>query len=615
MEPPFKDQLVAAFKALSGKDNIEAVTAEHSGDRPFLPPATYRRDENIALLPVYAVDSDEHRAKARGEADALALWIAHHDDAVHESWQSRLQDSALLDRLEQTRVEALGADYRAGVAENLHARWDASLKLHGYDKQKHIKDMPTEELLSLLLFQKITGAAPKAAELALSTVGAMMGEQYKTLISQLAHKRHDQEAFAELIEKLIIRLEQHEREGQETEDDEQPTVSRSSPQQEETDDGESEVQSVASQEQGADADASQTPMAGQSVLSDDEKEGSEDKSEGRAASPHPQRNVHMLPLPYKIFTTSHDRIAGAKELADREELAELRRQLDKRLHDLRDVTRKLTIKLQRHLLSTQLHQWDFNMEEGILDSNKLPAVIIDPAYAAPYKWERTTPYANTVVSLLIDNSGSMRGRPITMAALCADILAQTLERCQVKVEILGFTTQQWKGGQSRKDWMEAGSPENPGRLNDLLHIVYKSANTPYRAGKNNLGLMLKDGLLKENIDGEALLWAHDRLLNRPEERKILMVISDGAPVDDSTLSTNQGDYLDSHLRQVIDGIEHHSPADLLAIGIGHDVTGYYEHSVMIQHIEKLGDAMINQLASLFDSQNMLQKKKLRAKTR
>tara|TARA_Y100000816_G_C26091738_1_gene577059 strand:- start:1108 stop:2301 length:1194 start_codon:yes stop_codon:yes gene_type:complete len=318
-----------------------------------------------------------------------------------------------------------------------------------------------------------------------------------------------------------------------------------------------------------------------------------------------QKNIKEFNLEYKIFTSKFDEIVKAENLENADDATKLRKTLDQQLVGFQDVITKLANKLQRQLLAKQNRAWEFDLEEGLLDSSKLPRVIMDPYNSLSFKKEKDLDFKDTIVTLLIDNSGSMRGRPITIAAICADILSRTLERCSVKVEILGFTTKNWKGGQSREDWNRRGKPKTPGRLNDLRHIIYKSADTQWRQAKNNLGLMLKEGLLKENIDGEAITWAFNRIKKRKEERKILMVISDGAPVDDSTLSVNSGDFLEKHLKKIVKFIELNTDLEILAIGIGHDVSRYYSRAIKITDVNELGDVMISQLSSLFDRKNKL----------
>ena len=360
------------------------------------------------------------------------------------------------------------------------------------------------------------------------------------------------------------------------------------------------MQREAADESSDDADegAMDTVEAPSSELEDEGEAGdAQEAAENRPPQPH---GAERRGPDYKAYTTKFDEVVDADELCDPEELQRLRDYLDKQLQNLHSVVARLANRLQRRLMAQQNRSWEFDLEEGVLDTARLPRIIIDPQQPLSFKQEKDMAFRDTVVTLLLDNSGSMRGRPITVAATCADILARTLERCGVKVEILGFTTRAWKGGQSREAWLQAGKPANPGRLNDLRHLIYKSADAPWRRARKNLGLMMREGLLKENIDGEALDWAHQRLLGRPEQRKILMMISDGAPVDDSTLSVNPGNYLERHLRYVIEEIETRSPVELIAIGIGHDVTRYYKRAVTIVDAEELGGAMTEKLAELFD---------------
>ena len=417
----------------------------------------------------------------------------------------------------------------------------------------------------------------------------------------------DQAAFAKLSRRLLEDLdlasaeELSEEEPDEGGNDEEGEEGGSEDSAEQGDEetpggGDAEMRGEETEDSSGDADSNDEMEAGE-----EESSAGDDISESVFASPS-RRNWELSPeTDYKAFTTRFDEIVEAADLCDEEELARLRAYLDQQMAGLHNVVTRLANRLQRRLLAQQTRSWEFDQEEGLLDAGRLARVVVSPGHSLSYKIERDTDFKDTVVSLLIDNSGSMRGRPIAIAAICGDILARTLERCGVSTEILGFTTRGWKGGQSREAWLAAGRPPNPGRLNDLRHIVYKRADEPYRHSRRHLGLMMREGLLKENIDGEALLWAHNRLIARPEERRILMVISDGAPVDDSTASANGGSYLERHLRQVIEWIEKRSPVELIAIGIGHDVTRYYSRAVTIMDADQLAGAMVDQLAQLFES--------------
>jgi cobaltochelatase CobT len=427
----------------------------------------------------------------------------------------------------------------------------------------------------------------------------------------LAGKLEDQQAFARVVREMLVSMEMAEELGDDQESEEAEESDENQPQGEENSEEGGEDDSGGEQSQAEDAEAaSEEEQQGEMEASDATAEDVSDDEDADAETPGEARRKENpfadLPrqIDYKVFTTAFDETVGAEELCDEEELDRLRAFLDKQLANLQGVVGRLANRLQRRLMAQQNRSWDFDLEEGYLDPARLVRVVIDPMQPLSFKQERDTKFRDTVVTLVLDNSGSMRGRPITVAATCADILARTLERCGVSVEILGFTTRAWKGGQAREKWLKDGKPPNPGRLNDLRHIIYKSADHPWRRARRNLGLMMREGLLKENIDGEALLWAHQRLMARTEQRKILMMISDGAPVDDSTLSVNPGNYLERHLRAVIELIETRSPVELLAIGIGHDVTRYYRRAVTIVDAEELAGAMTEQLASLFGEESV-----------
>lgn len=607
----FKDELRAAFRAVSGEKEAQMqfpiMALSNMGE------AFYSRINKTATIPMPDKPKKQHIKIARGEADALALWIRYHNPDLHYNFKG--SERTFADKMESVRVEALGAISMDGVADNLLVRWDNNLKKSGFDKKENMGKVPSSEVAALLAYEAITGKFPEGGELLFKTLGKIMGRKIKDEILALKDNISDQQEYGKIIRRMINKLNSYQGENEKNESEDEPKASSVSG---DNNSDESQEKTLTSKENPIKIEEgmtgeSATPKSHTEEMAESEKKDTdlpESPQESRRNAPK-QDNVVFL---YKAYTTKFDKIAKAEELSDKEELQRNREQLDRKLSEMKDVTSRLAAKLQKKLLSTQVRGWDFNMEEGMLDPYKFVPIVIDASYPTPYKWERDAPYKNTVVTILIDNSGSMRGRPITIAALCADILARTLERVGVKVEILGFTTKNWKGGESRQQWLQAGSPESPGRLNDLLHIIYKDANTPWRKAKNNLGLMLREGILKENIDGEAILWAHDRLLGRSEERKILMVISDGAPVDDSTLSANPGSYLDKHLREVIKTIESKSHAELLAIGIGHDVTGHYSRAVTISNADQLGDAMVTQLSELFDEARN-NSPRLRPKTR
>ena len=550
-------------------------------------------------------------AEARGFADAAALRLRHHNAALHARGAPADEVArAVFNAVEQARVEALGARAMAGVKANLARATEMRMRTDPITRARSRAEVPLDTALGLVVRERLTGETPpEAARAGLDLVSDWIEEKAGADLDALGLVLDDQAAFAQLATKLLKDLE----------------LVEGDPSEPDTDDGEAgeggdESEGEADEEDkddpgGAEGDAEMRVEQGDA--SDDEQEGEyEDQELGESDDGlgeegeegmmpvRPNRPLSDLPpqFDYRVFTTRFDEVIHAAELCDEAELTRLRAYLDQQLTHLQGAVTKLANRLQRRLMAQQSRSWDFDQEEGLLDAARLARVVVNPAHSLSYKVERDTEFRDTVVTLLLDNSGSMRGRPISIAAISADILARTLERCGVKVEILGFTTRAWKGGQAREKWLADGRPPNPGRLNDLRHIVYKQADEPWRRARRNLGLMMREGLLKENIDGEALLWAHGRLIARPEERRILMVISDGAPVDDSTLSVNSGTYLERHLRQVIGWIEARSPVELAAIGIGHDVTRYYARAVTIMDAEQLGGTMVEQLASLFDAE-------------
>ena len=548
-------------------------------------------------------------AEARGAADSAALKLRHHDPRLHaRNAPMDIEARAVFDALEMARVEALGARSMGGVRDNLAQLTEARVRGDAIVRARSAEEVPLSTAVALLARERLTAEVPPRAALAgLQLVAPWIEEKAAAELDGLALTVDDQAAFAKLSRRLLEDLELAAAEeptdedpdetGDEAEGEEGGSETSAEEGEEETPGGgDADMRGEQVEDQDSDGESSEEMEEG-----DEEASAGDDSSESVFAAPS-RRNWDLSPeTDYKAFTTRFDETVEAGELCDEEELARLRAYLDQQLSGLQNVVTRLANRLQRRLMAQQARSWDFDQEEGLLDAARLARVVVSPAHSLSYKIERETDFKDTVVSLLIDNSGSMRGRPIAIAAICADILARTLERCGVATEVLGFTTRGWKGGQSREAWLTAGRPPNPGRLNDLRHIIYKRADEPYRHGRRNLGLMMREGLLKENIDGEALLWAHNRLIARPEERRILMVISDGAPVDDSTASANGGSYLERHLRQVIEWIEKRSTVELLAIGIGHDVTRYYSRAVTIMDADQLAGAMIEQLAQLFEA--------------
>jgi cobaltochelatase CobT len=545
--------------------------------------------------------------RLRGAADSAALRLRHHDDAVHAARCPAERDArAIYDALEQVRVEVVGGRHMEGVAANLRARLADTVEADGLDRMTRRDQLPPSAALALLAREKLSGrASPEGAARVLDLWREGLGRAADEALTELAAAQDDQNAYARAARKLLAVLDLAEAESdveqEESEDPKEDTGEQSGAQ-----DNTTETEGQQQSEQQSMLAAAPEEMQGEQT--DEQTGDSEDddsisaEGEDRPAGPQPRRErpIDDTEIHYRAFTRAFDEEIAAEDLCDPEELTRLRQQLDQQLQHLQGVVSRLANRLQRRLMAQQTRAWEFDLEEGMLDAGRLARVIVNPMQSLSYKHERDTEFRDTVVTLLIDNSGSMRGRPITVAAMCGDILARTLERCAVKTEVLGFTTRAWKGGQSRDAWVQAGKPRNPGRLNDLRHIIYKSADAPWRRARKNLGLMLREGLLKENIDGEALLWAYRRLMARPEHRRILMVISDGAPVDDSTLSINPGNFLERHLRDVIHQIESRDTVELIAIGIGHDVTRYYRRAVTIVDAEELGGTMMKKLSELFD---------------
>jgi cobaltochelatase CobT len=548
-------------------------------------------------------------AEARGAADALALRLRHHNPVTHAATVPMEREArAVFDALEAARVEALGARSMQGVRQNLAELTESRVRADAIIRARSAEEVPLATAIGLIARQRLTGdAAPEAARSALQLVASDIEERAGAELDALELTIDDQAAFAKVARRLLEDLDLASAQEQ---PEEEPGREQGEDQAEDeaSDDNSSEKEDQSQAGGDADMRGEEFDRSGEDEQDSMEMEPGEedagsgdDAEQGGMAAP-PRRNADLSPpTDYRAFTTRFDEIAEAEDLCDSLELARLRAYLDQQMASLQTVVMRLANRLQRRLLAQQARSWDFDQEEGLLDAGRLARVVASPGHSLSYKVERETEFRDTIVGLLIDNSGSMRGRPIATAAICADILARTMERCGVSSEILGFTTRAWKGGQSREAWLSDGRPPHPGRLNDLRHVIYKRADEPYRHARRNLGLMMREGLLKENIDGEALLWAHNRLIARPEERRILMVISDGAPVDDSTASANGGAYLEKHLRQVIGWIEQRSPVELRAIGIGHDVTRYYAKAVTIMDADQLAGALVEQLARLFET--------------
>ncbi len=597
---PFKRAVASCLRAIARKSDLDVSFA---AERPGIASGKVRLPEPPRKL------SGPDAAIVRGHADSIALKLACHDPAVHRKLVPGGQQArAVFEAVEQARVEAIGARRMSGVARNLAAMIDDRFHRGKFDEVTDRADAPIEEAVAMMVRERLTGQAPppaakKLVDLWRPLIEDRAGRELDRLERLIEHQQHFGDVVHDMLDSLDMgddrSTESDEEEGEEGEQDRRKEESGEDGQGAESEDMQTRMDEAdASGEDMSDSTAEATEALSTETSEDAEMGDSEASAEPRRPRRHGQNEPRGPD--YHPFVTKHDEVIAAEELCEPEELDRLRGYLDKQLSHLQGVVARLANRLQRRLMAQQNRAWEFDLEEGLIDTARLPRVIIDPMHPLSFKIEKETNFRDTVVTLLLDNSGSMRGRPITVAATCADILARTLERCGVKVEILGFTTRAWKGGQSREAWLAAGKPANPGRLNDLRHIIYKSADAPWRRARKNLGLMMREGLLKENIDGEALDWAHKRLLARTEQRRILMMISDGAPVDDSTLSVNPGNYLERHLRWVIEEIEQRSPVELIAIGIGHDVTRYYRRAVTIVDAEELGGAMTDKLAELFE---------------
>ena len=536
---------------------------------------------------------------------SIALLISHHDTALHASLSPPSGEAkAVFDAVERARVEALGSLRMRGVAKNLGAKL-ASQYERLPDRDIDRQNAPLEDALALMIRERLTGAKPpRGANGIVDVWRDWIDERASSILQRMEGAIDDQAAFGKLMRDVLVALELMEGQIENAQADDKADADEKEDAPGQGSDEEKDDKAQPSDAENEEAEGSEGEQESEpaQVVEKEYTPGEQDGKEQPYCPPRrPNTSVFENPgnFGYQVFTRQYDEFVSAESLCDVDELERLRSFLDKQLSVLHVAISRLANRLQRRLLAQQNRAWDFDLEEGTLDTARLSRVVTDRFQPLSFKRERDTTFRDTVVTLLLDNSGSMRGRPIMVAACCADILARTLERCGVKVEILGFTTRQWKGGQAREQWLAAGKPANPGRLNDLRHIVYKAADVPWRRARRNLGLMMREGLLKENIDGEALTWAHARMLARPEQRRIIMMISDGAPVDDSTLSVNSGIYLEKHLRQVIHEIETYSPVELIAIGIGHDVTRYYRRAVTISDAEELAGAVMEKLAELF----------------
>jgi cobaltochelatase CobT len=600
---PFKKALAEATKVMANDPDLTVSYSVDpsglSGDAMRLPQVSRRLTRDEVML-------------ARGTADALALHRRYHNDATHSRYVPQ-GDMArdLYEAMETARCEAMGARDMPGTAGNIDAKIGHEARRKGYDQCKQPSEAPLATAAGYLIRHLATGRdLPGGAQNVMDLWRGFIEDQAGGTLDNLNETLSDQKAFAKFARQVIKDLgygdqlgddpdqidEDQEDDAQDSAEEEQDPDSTGSDDQDDQDAEATPEQSQEEQQDAAQAQVSMDEMADQEMGEEAEMPEGDAPLEPPAPQPVSEADPN-----YKVYLSEHDEEISAEDLADPVELERLRAYLDQQLEPLKGAVSRLANKLQRRLQAQQNRSWEFDLEEGILDAGRLARVVANPTTPLSFKVEKDTKFRDTIVTLLLDNSGSMRGRPISIAAICADVLARTLERCNVKCEILGFTTRAWKGGQAREAWLNEGRPQQPGRLNDLRHIIYKSADAPWRRTRPNLGLMMKEGLLKENIDGEALEWAHRRMAGRNEARKILMVISDGAPVDDSTLSVNPANYLEKHLRDVIAMVERKRAVELLAIGIGHDVTRYYDRAVTITDVEQLAGAMTEQLAALFDS--------------
>ena len=593
---------------------VQAIAQRGDLDVQFTAQGRGGRGDEVRLPTPSDALSQADKAIIRGRADQAAVRLRFHDSTIHQKTRPLDAEAASIhDALEQLRCECLGLRRMAGLSDNLNASRQAAHAEAGLATANRRDDVPRAEAVAALAracLNQQRGTDSDQNILNLWRPALPVAADFEALNSVL----DDQAAFAELTRALLTQMDLDP-----TRDGEQDTTTQDATEQDTADSDDTNTtedkQQTSEPAAPLESEQSQEGEGTGEDTGDQDSAGQDDttQDQGRAASgtpgqPSEYRQNFSAHDHYGAFTTQFDEIIAAEDLCDDEELARLRAYLDQQLVALHSIIARLANRLQRRLMAQQTRSWEFNCEEGLLDTARLSAVVTNPLHALSFKRESDSAFRDTVVTLLIDNSGSMRGRPIMTAAISADILARTLERCGVKVEILGFTTKLWKGGQSRELWTEAGKPPHPGRLNDLRHIIYKHADAPMRRSRKNLALMLREGLLKENIDGEALLWAHTRLMARKEHRRILMVISDGAPVDDSTLSVNTGAFLENHLRAVIDKIENHSPIELVAIGIGHDVTRYYTHAITLSEVEQLGGTMMEKIAELFDTNRVPLKK-------
>ena len=583
----FKSAVSSAIKAISGKFDLEIKFGEKTSEKK----------NSINLPDIINLKKLQDFTNLRAIADSEALKLKYTDKKIYLKNEPKgAVAKALYSVAEKIRYEKIGSNKLIGIKNNITQSYQNKFKGKKIEEIKTEADVPITEAFELYLRSHFFDIKKnETTKKILSYWQELFDKNLKKKFSELDSTIENQKKFGDIIAKVIDNLEFDDESSNEKKEEERKTDENFS----DENNNENESNKTDDMDQKSKAEYNILENSTENIDQNQNSEETDSIEIEGDPSFEARTKKNLLKGKYRIFTNEYDEIKEAAELEKEDEIIRLRKNLDQQLTNLQNIIAKLANKLQRQLLAKQSRSWDFDLEEGILDASKLSRIIVNPFHSLSYKIEKKTEFKDTVVTLLIDNSGSMRGRPISVAAICADILSRTLERCSVKVEILGFTTKNWKGGKSREKWNLNNKPKNPGRLNDLRHIVYKSADTPWRQAKKNLGLMLKEGLLKENIDGEALIWAYKRIAKRKEDRKILMVISDGAPVDDSTLSVNAGDYLEKHLKQTVKWIEENSNIEIFAVGIGHDVTRYYNKAIKIADVQELGDVMINQLTELF----------------
>ena len=591
LKEKLKQALTSTFKVISDDFQIHSKLDNNKSSKNF----------NFFELDNLNTKADFIKARAEMDSSALKKKFSN-EEIYNKNLPSNLSCKSLYSIAEKIRFESLGGKMLKGIQKNFKDNYNQIIDFKRKDQLKTKEDVSINEAFELYMLKKfhsieLNPLTKKMLSFWEKDFDQSINKHIKFLKENLEDQNKYSSKFSEILQEMDIFQTENEENQEENQEDGQNNPSNEDQESNSEDNKDQNKQDETEASLDSDYDIDEYKLDEQLVDTDSEKQSNEQVVQ--------KKILNNIDIEYKIFTNQYDEVTKAENLENADESSKLRKTLDQQLIGFQDIITKLANKLQRQLLAKQNRSWEFDLEEGLLDSSKLPRIIMDPYNSLSFKKEKDQDFKDTVVSLLIDNSGSMRGRPITIAAICADILSRTLERCSVKVEILGFTTKNWKGGQSREYWNKNGKPKTPGRLNDLRHIIYKSADTHWRQSKNNLGLMLKEGLLKENIDGEAISWAFNRLKKRKEERKILMVISDGAPVDDSTLSVNSGDFLEKHLKKIVKFIEDKSDIEILAIGIGHDVSRYYNRAIKITDVNELGDVMISQLSSLFDNKSNL----------